>query len=103
MFQHHADRATGIDASDLPEFWQWAKANHKGQLQDALSKQMHGRDLSGYKTLAQRYMAETPPTEQALKDAGMPVRKHFSKSTGIEVFVAGSWMTPGAAARAGLV
>lgn len=33
----------------------------------------------------------------------MPVRKHFSKSTGIEVFVAGSWMTPGAAARAGLV
>lgn len=66
MFQHHADRATGIDASDLPEFWQWAKANHKGQLQDALSKQMHGRDLSGYKTLAQRYMAETPPTEQAL-------------------------------------
>jgi hypothetical protein len=103
-FQAQADAAlksrSGIGAEDLPGFYQWAKANHREQLQEAVQKQLHRHDVSGYAALASKWKASVAPSLNAFKAAGIPVR---SQGNTPEVFVAGSWMTPSAAARAGLI
>ena len=103
-FQAQADAAlktrSGIGAEDLPAFYQWARANRQGQLQEAVQKQLHQHDVSGYKVLASQWVASTAPSLNALRAAGHTVRQQGEKP---EVFIAGSWMSPSAAARAGLV
>ena len=103
-FQAQADSAltqrAGIGASDLPQFYAWAKANQREQLQEAVLKQLHGHDVSGYQALAAQWLSATPPSEAALKAGGIATRK---QGTGMEVFVRGQWMSPGAAAKAGLI
>lgn len=100
-YQAQADAALhyrcGIAGEDLPEFYRWAKANRQGQLQEAVHKQLHQHDVSGYRGLAEQWVASTGPSLQALKAAGYPVRPDG------QVYVKGSWMTPAGAARAGLV
>jgi hypothetical protein len=101
IYQAQADHAlatrSGIGAADKAAFWDWARANHKGQLQDAVGKQLRNHDVSGYKPLADRWLAANPPSMDAIKAAGnIPVR-------GQEVFLQGQWMSPKAAARAGLI
>ena len=85
--------------ADLQGFYQWARENHRGELQQAVQRQMQQADVSGYKPLADRWMAATAPSVAALKAAGVPVRTH---TAGSEVFLRGQWMSPGAAAKAGL-
>lgn len=99
-YQAQADQAlesrSGIGAGDRAEFYQWAKTHHNAQLQEAIGKQMRGSDVSGYKALADKWLAATPPSMNALKAAGIPIR-------GTDCFVRGQWMSPGAAARAGFI
>ncbi|MBB1073597.1 hypothetical protein HUU62_04140 [Rhodoferax sp. 4810] len=100
-YQAHADHAlatrSGIGAADKDAFWAWAKANHPRQLQDAVGKQLRSHDVSGYKPLADKWLAINPPSMEAIKANGsIPVR-------GQEIFIQGQWMSPKAAARAGLV
>ena len=103
-FQAQADTALttryGVAAADLPAFYAWCRDNQQGAMQEAVQKQRHGHDVSGYRALASQWLAATPPSLNALKAAGIPVR---AQGTGSEVFVRGSRMTPEAAAKAGLI
>lgn len=103
-YQAQADHAllsrSGIPAADLPEFYAWARQHHRGELQQAVQRQMQQHDVSGYKSLADRWLNATPPSLNAMKAAGLPVRTH---TMGSEVFLRGQWMTPSAAAKAGLI
>ncbi len=102
--QAQADAAltarSGIDASDLGEFYAWAKTNRQGQLQEAIQMQVRLHDVAGYKTLASESIASTAPSEQALKAAGIPIR---AQGHGSEIFIRGQWMSASAAAKAGLI
>jgi hypothetical protein len=104
MYQGHADYALehrfGIGAADRAEFWAWAKAEHGSQLQDAIGKQLHGHDVSGYRALAEKWKSSTAPSVASLKAAGIPTRVG---GLGQECYVAGKWMSPATAARAGLI
>ena len=104
IYQDQADRAiesrAGINAADSSAFWEWARTNHVGQLQDAIGKQLRSADVSGYTALAQKWLASTPPTLQALQAGGVPTR---NRGQGVECYVRGTWMSPAAAARAGLI
>ena len=99
-YQAQADQAlesrSGIGAADKADFYAWAKANHNGQLQEAIGKQMRSSDVSGYTKLANLWLNSTPPSLSAIKAAGIPVR-------GTDCFIKGQWMSPGAAARAGFI
>jgi len=101
VYQAQADQALatrhGIGAADKDAFWAWAKVTHPRQLQDAVGKQLRSHDISGYKPLADKWLAINPPSMEAIKAAGnIPVR-------GQEIFIQGQWMSRKAAARAGLV
>jgi hypothetical protein len=100
IYQANADNAlatrSGIGAADKAAFWEWAKANHGGQLQDAVNKQLRSHDVSGYKALADQWLSATAPSLAACKAAGIPVR-------GNEIYLKGSWMKPLSASRAGLI
>ena len=104
VYQAQADNAirsrSGISAADAPEFWTWCRANHQGQLQDAIGRQLHAADVSGYKALADRWVSSTAPSLAALQAGGIPTRKHDGA---LQCNVRGQWMTPAAAARAGLI
>ena len=103
-FQTQADTALtnryGVAPADLPAFYGWCRDNQQGAMQEALRKQLHGHDVSGYRALASQWLVATPPSLNALKATGIPVR---AQGTGSEVWVRGSWMTPGAAAKTGLI
>jgi hypothetical protein len=99
-YQAQADQAlmsrSGMGESDLPAFYEWAKANHRGELQQAVQRQLQSHDVSGYRALADRWFAATPPSIKAIESAGFPVR-NLGQSA--EVFIVGQWMTPAAAAK----
>lgn len=102
-YQAQADNAlmtrSGLAREDLGHFYAWAKVNKGGALQEAALRQFHSHDVSGYKALATQWSAATAPSIDALKASGVPVRQNGGKD---EAFIAGQWMSPGAAARAGL-
>lgn len=103
-YQAQADEAVtaryGVPAADREAFYAWCRGNRQGQLQEAVQKQLHAHDLSGYRALASQWLTATPPSAAALKAAGIPVR---AQGQGIEVFIRNQWMSPKAAARAGLL
>ena len=103
-YQAHADEAlmtrSGIPESELPAFYAWAKVNAQGALQEAVHKQMRMHDVSGYQAIAAKWVSQVAPTLDAFKRAGVPTR---TQGQGSEVFLKGQWMSPGAAAKAGLV
>lgn len=98
VFVGTLDQTMGADAA--PDFWAWCRAGHKAQLQDAIGKQLHGADMSGYTKLASQWMSETPPSIAALKAGGLDTR---NQGSGQAVYLKGQWMGFGAAARAGLI
>ncbi|MBA4178781.1 MAG: hypothetical protein C0505_19835 [Leptothrix sp. (in: Bacteria)] len=91
---------SGIGADDLPAFYEWARQNRRGELQQAVQRQLQGHDVSGYRALAERWLSATPPSIKAIAAAGIPVRNLGQAD---EVFIQGQWMTPGAAAKVGLI
>ena len=104
IYQAQADTAItsrfGVTAADLPAFYQWARENEQGRLQEAITKQLHTHNLSGYRAIAARWLSVTPPSAAALKASGHDLRMQGGTQ---EVFVRGQWMRPEAAARMGLL
>jgi len=101
-FQKQADGVAageGIAAADLDAFYAHCRRS-PAALQDALSRQIHGKDMSGFRKLAQQWISSTPPSMAAVQAAGLPTRSLAGKQ---EVFVRGTWMSLGAAGRAGLL
>lgn len=74
--------------------------HHKGALRDAVQKQVHSLDLSGWRGLASRYLADMPPTLEAVKAGGYDTRQQGDRA---EVFMDGRWITIAAAARLGML
>jgi hypothetical protein len=103
-YQGQADNAItarcGIDADDLQHFWGWAKETERGALRDAVQKQIHSHDLSGYRALASRYLAANPPSLEAVKAGGYAVRTEGGQP---EVMIDGRWLTVATAARLGML
>jgi hypothetical protein len=103
-FQAHTEQAlmtrSGLTREGTAEMLAWAKSTQQGALQEAVQRQMFSHDVSGFTALADKWFAATPPSVAALKAAGIPVR---TQGQGVEVQVRGQWMTPGAAAKAGLI
>ncbi len=104
VYQAQADAAltgrNGLSQADLPAFYEWARTNRREQLQETIQKQLYTHDVSGYRTLATQWRSRVAPTIEAFKASGIPVR---TQGQGKEVFIHGQWMSPGAAARAGLI
>lgn len=103
-FQQKAETALtehgGLAREDLPEFFAWAQKHRQGPLQETVQRMLLAHDVSGFKSLASQWMAETPPSPNALRAAGLQVRSQGQRH---EVLLRGSWMSPEAAARAGLI
>lgn len=104
VYQGQADTAIttryGIAAEDLPAMYAWAKQNMQGQLSEAVMKQIHTHDVSGYGAIAARWLSVTPPSAAALQAKGHALRMQGDTR---EVFVQGQWMRPEAAARMGML
>lgn len=109
ILQHQADHAVvthGVASEDLGQFYAWAQTHSRDQLADAIGKQLHFADTSGYRALVTKFLATVPPSAEALKKAGIPVRRSSHRVGAVEVFIPGAgngWMSPEAAARAGLI
>jgi hypothetical protein len=104
IYQAQTDNALqqrhGIGQADTADFYAWCKQNHTGRMTDAVSKQMHGGDVSGWAPLASQWLASTAPSLNAISAAGIPTR---TQGKGPECFLSGMWMSPAAASRAGLI
>jgi len=97
----------GIGKEDREAFFDWCRRQKPEAMQEAISRQLHAHDVSRWAPLARQWMAQAAPSVEALKAAGIPTRKSAHGATGagssVEVFIRGSWMSAGAAARAGLL
>jgi hypothetical protein len=104
VLQAQADAAIssqcGVAPTDLAHFYAWAKENQKGQLRDAIQAQVNGNSFAGYRALANRYLAENPPSIAALEAGGYEVRQNSDQP---EVMIDGRWMTLRTAARLGII
>lgn len=57
IFQAQADKAlSDVGIKDLGHFYSFAKTSHKGELVDAVNRQVYGSDLSGYIPIVKAYM-----------------------------------------------
>lgn len=104
VFQGQADsfmKKAGIDASDLEDFYEFAKATpNKAELTSAVQRQIYSRDMSGYRPLIARYLSSTTPSLASIREAGYPTRQIGQE---VQVQVRGTWTSATAAARAGLI
>lgn len=101
-FSDQADsiaKASGIN--EPAEFWDWCNAERKGELMNARREMAFGRNTQSLRSLISDYYASVPPTTEALQKAGIPLRTDHSGQT--VAFIRGNWMTPEAAAKAGLI
>lgn len=68
--------AAGVEADQLPGFWQEVRTSQRGPLQDAVQKLTLFRDPSGLKAMGQAYANRNPgQVVQALKSAGWEVAR----------------------------
>lgn len=91
----------GLDKGDVDDLFDWARESAKGDLKEAIQKQVYGRDLSGWKKLAAKYSREAAPTMESLQQSGFAVKK---SDDGEElVRYQGAWLSVKTASRMGLV
>jgi hypothetical protein len=98
---HALATRAGVGDSDKAAFYAWARSNEKGQLTDAVQRQLYSNDVSGYLALAQKWQSITAPSVAALQAAGIQTRT--SGYGVLEVKIQNQWLTPKAAANAGLI
>jgi hypothetical protein len=87
---------------DPAAFLQWALQRRPAEFKAAVVAQVSARSLHGYRSLAQEYMRETVPTEEALRRGGLETKRD-AMSKQLLVNINGTWMSAAAAARSGLV
>jgi hypothetical protein len=84
------------------EFVEWARETRPAQFKAALVAQVNARTLEGYRALAEAYLRDTVPTEDALRKGGFETMHH--PTTGeLLVKIRGVWMNARAAARNGMI
>jgi hypothetical protein len=101
-YQAQTDRyvtKSGIHEEDLGDFYDFCQAN-KRELTAVLQRQVHQRDMSGWKGLISRFQSSTAPSLQVLQENGFQTRTLGKEA---EVRISGMWMTITQAAKAGLV
>jgi hypothetical protein len=91
---------TPVSAADLPDLYAWAKKAAPAELRGAIQGQIRGNDFSGFRALADRYLASNPPSVNAVQAAGIEVRTEGKVA---EVFLEGRWITLPTAARLGMI
>ena len=92
-------KASGI--ANPAELYEWAARERKDELASARRELAFGRSTKALKALAADYFTSEPPSVETLKGAGIPVR--FSSTGEVVALIRGNWMTPAAAAKAGLI
>ena len=101
-FSQQADSVAKSNGIENPaEVWDWAMAERNEQFMDARRQLAIGRNPSALKALVNEYYASVPPTTEALQKAGVQLRMDHTGET--VALIRGNWMTPAAAARAGLI
>lgn len=101
-FTMQADQIAKAQGIETPaEVWEWAKTEQGEKFADARRQLAFTRNTAPLRSLVDSYFREVPPTVEALKRGGFNVRQDTAGNT---VFnLNGNWMTPEAAARAGLI
>lgn len=100
LWQVQADMTVEKAGADPDDFYQWAKANRRSELQQAVNGHLFQRSTKGYAALVNDYFDNTIPTVAALKAGGIPVLENGGE---VMVKLKGHWMTVGAAVKARLV
>jgi hypothetical protein len=100
VWQEQADNAIKASGADPLEFFEWAKANRRDELQNAVNYHLFGRSTKAYRVLVNDYFDNTMPSEKALKAAGIPTKTAGGETM---VKVKGSWMSLGSAVKAKLL
>jgi hypothetical protein len=91
----------GLDAGDVEDLVGWAQEKAKGDLKDAIQRQIYGQDMSGWRKLAAAYSREAAPTMESLQQAGFAVKR---SDDGDEIVrVNGAWLSVKVAAKMGLI
>jgi uncharacterized protein YdbL (DUF1318 family) len=99
---NQADAALEKLGVDPAEVVQWARETRPAQFKAALVAQVNARTLAGYRALAEAYLRDTVPTEDALRKGGFETMHH--PTTGdLLVKIRGVWMNARAAARNGMI
>jgi hypothetical protein len=57
VFVQQAQRVSGIDPEMWDHFGDWARTNHPDQAREITFRHYHYADVSGYRRLAQEYLA----------------------------------------------
>lgn len=103
MWQQQADQMAmeaGLDLDELPYFYEWAKENHRNDLQQAIQQHLFGRNTKGYAALVERYFDDHLPSEEALKRHNIPTKTQNGTTM---VQLKGSWMSLESAVKARLL
>ena len=107
VFQAQADGTLvhkfGVGKEDLEAFYAYCRTSKRDAMQDALGRQIHANDMGGWRALATQWLSQTAPSVDALRQAGIPVRKSSHRVGAMEAYVKGSWADVRALSRAGLV
>lgn len=90
---------SGID--DPQAAWGWMAQNRPDEFSNARRQIAFGRSTAAIRSLLADYRQSVPPSEAALRKAGIPVRTSPDGTT--TAYIKGQWTTPAAAAKAGLI
>jgi hypothetical protein len=90
--EHKLSTNFGLDKAGQQELYAFARENPKGQqlLNEAINKQVGGRSMSGWKALVDHYFNSVPPSNEALKKAGIPTKTGSNNETLIKMD--GNWV-----------
>jgi hypothetical protein len=106
MYQRAVDRALaplGLDGDRLQEAYDWMRQQSGHQLQDAVQRLVHTRDVSGFKTLARDFKVASPDQGQLSTLRSMGFEARIDRDTG-DLMVRmgqGGWHSADAVTKAG--
>lgn len=98
-WQGQADRKVASLGADPDAFYEWAKANRKNELQQAVVQQLYARNTRGYEALVKDFKHNTMPSAKELEGYTTKVQ---NGETLIE-FNEGNWMSLKTARKMGLI
>lgn len=90
------------DPAVIADFDQWAEANHRDEVADAIRQQVYARSTKGWKALATKYLNTHAPTAEALRAAGYKTGRAGNGKTET-VIIDGVEMPISVAAKQGLI
>lgn len=99
-YQQQADNTLSSLGVDLVEFYGFLQEEHPALLKETISQHYRSKDPSVWKELVPMYRRSVMPSEDALRRAGIPVKKAGNETI---VTVKGMAMSLKAAVTAGLL